>query len=82
MDLVDTSTLSLCIGGIVTIITILITKYMLEEKNKEFSSEEQFNNIWLYSLASGLGMGVITLIIYKQVILHQSNNIMTDSFYS
>ena len=84
MDLIDTSTLSLSIGGISCIVAILITKYFLESRNKDLAEEQkiEYNKIWMYSIAAGIGVGVVALLVYKQFLMYRANSeIMTENFY-
>lgn len=81
MDLIDTSPIALGIGIVICIITILITKYLLEKK---LTDENKLDNTQVigYSILAGIILGMLSLIIYKQFILYKSNNeILTDNFY-
>lgn len=85
MDIIDTSKLSLSIGAIVCIITILVVKYTLDRRNQELVDEEKisYNTIWLYAIAVGIGIGVIALVLYKQFLIYRANNeLLTDNFYN
>ena len=85
MGLVDTSTLSLSIGAVVCIVTILLTKYSLEHRNKNLAEEEkiEYKNIWMYSIAAGVGIGAIALVLYKQLLIYRSNHdILKGDFYN
>jgi hypothetical protein len=84
-NLVDTSTLSLSIGAIVFIICTGVSKYMLEQRNKNLSSEDKLDSTYIvgYSMVVGIGLSVIALIMYKQTLVYKGNNdILTDNFYS
>ncbi len=85
MDLIDTSTLSLSIGAIVCILVILVSKYSLDHRNKDLANAEKmdYTSIWMYSVAAGVGMGAITLVLYKQFLVYRaSTDLMTENFYN
>ena len=83
-SLIDTKPLSLSIGGIFCIIGILVVKYLLESRNKDLVETEkiEYNILWMYSIFSGLVVGFLAMVIYKQFLTYQSqHDILTGSFY-
>jgi uncharacterized protein YacL len=78
-NLIDTSNVSLGIAAVVFIITIIITKYILEYYDSNSANKREINVTMFYSLIIALLVSAISLVIMKQVKFSDSG-ILTNPF--
>ena len=76
---VDISTKSLVIAGVVFIIVILLSKYILES----YSDPEEKRSVYttlFYSAIIGIIFAIMSLVLFKQFSKFGTGDIMTDPF--
>lgn len=77
---IDTSSKSLIIAGVVFVVTAIIAKFVLSEKEKDEEDKRSIYLTLLYSVIIGLICALISLALYKQYCKFGTCDILTDPF--
>lgn len=76
---VDMSNKSLIIAGVICLAVCILTKVLLDNYSNEEEKRSTVVTV-LYSIIAGLISGILTLVVIKQVNMHNSSEILTDPF--